>query len=111
MTRLIDAEALKEEVHKKSNSPEDVWDTMGVLNLINCSPTVEFGYLTNCSNCERVEKIRASRPRGKWIEENGIPICSECNNGYNTQPRCMGKPMFEFCPICGADMREADNDL
>lgn len=57
-------------------------------------------------------KALEERPTGEWIEdENGIPICSECNNGYNTQPRCMGKPMFEFCPICGAKMKkEAEND-
>lgn len=37
-----------------------------VLRLIDNAPTVEVGYLTNCANCERVEKIRAKKPQG-WI--------------------------------------------
>lgn len=39
--RLIDADALKEVIHSKSDGMEDLWDTAGVLNAINCSPTVE----------------------------------------------------------------------
>ena len=40
--RLIDADALKELIQSKSNGPEDLWDTMGVLNAINNTPTVEL---------------------------------------------------------------------
>lgn len=51
-------------------------------------------------------KALEERPKGEWLDDdNGIPICSICHNGYNTQPRCMGVPMFEFCPICGAKMK------
>ena len=52
------------------------------------------------------------RPHGKWTEEfdeNANPFfqrrwrCSACND-YNYY----GKP--DFCPCCGADMREGDPD-
>ena len=42
MTRLIDADALKEVIFSKSDSMEDLWDTAGILNLINSTPTVEL---------------------------------------------------------------------
>ena len=38
-----------------------------ILHDIDNAPSVEVGYLTNCANCEKVEKIRAKRPQGKWI--------------------------------------------
>lgn len=40
--RLIDADALKEAIFSKSDSMEDLWDTAGVLNLINNNPTVDL---------------------------------------------------------------------
>lgn len=44
---------------------------------------------------------------GEWIKDSdGNFICSVCHSGYKEQPTLMGKPMFEFCPMCGADMRK-----
>ena len=45
---------------------------------------------------------------GKWISADAIfggePFyCSEC--GENTRDTVMGKPRWNFCPNCGADMR------
>ena len=46
---------------------------------------------------------------GEWMKsETGVYICSKCNNGYKNQPTCMGHPMFEYCPMCGAKMKGAD---
>ena len=42
--RLIDADALKELIHSKSDGPEDLWDTMGILNAINLMPTAEYSF-------------------------------------------------------------------
>jgi rubrerythrin len=44
---------------------------------------------------------------GRWIKrenEFGLFECSVCKDGYIDQPTCMGKPMFKFCPSCGAKM-------
>ena len=46
----------------------------------------------------------AKPKRGKWIDNGEAFICSECRSGYKEQPTLMGKPMFEFCPMCGAKM-------
>ena len=44
---------------------------------------------------------------GKWISADaifgGVPFyCSEC--GENTRDTVMGKPRYNFCPMCGAKM-------
>lgn len=47
----------------------------------------------------------AERKTGRWIKDDGNGfLCSVCNSGYKNQPTCMGKPMFLFCPECGAKM-------
>ena len=43
---------------------------------------------------------------GRWEWDGEAFVCSACGSGYKGQPTMMGKPMFEFCPVCGADMRK-----
>lgn len=55
------------------------------------------------------------KPHGKWIEHQDCRgdtyyTCSCCDEEWTT---IEGDPMdnlMNFCPNCGADMREADND-
>ena len=52
--------------------------------------------------------IEPMRKKGKWVSADaifgGVPFyCSEC--GENTRDTVMGKPRWNFCPNCGADMR------
>ena len=44
--------------------------------------------------------------KGKWIFKHGDSdiYCSECDEAYDEIP---GK--FNFCPNCGADMRESED--
>ena len=57
-----------------------------------------------------IKSLPSAEPkRGKWISADAIfggePFyCSEC--GENTRDTVMGKPRWNFCPNCGADMRE-----
>ena len=61
-----------------------------------------------------VTPIVASQPtvdavpvrHGRWEWDGEAFVCSACGSGYEGQPTMMGKPMFEFCPVCGADMRK-----
>ena len=53
----------------------------------------------------------ADRPQGTWFKDDeGTFICSACGSGYKDQPTIMGKPMFEWCPICGCRMKGADDE-
>ena len=59
----------------------------------------------------RVESVDAVEVvHGKWEKHKGIFICSRCLTGYKEQPTMMGKPLFEFCPVCGAKMDVKDGD-
>lgn len=51
------------------------------------------------------------RCTGYWRESDGIFYCSECNNGYKDQPTLLGRPMFEYCPICGTKMQNKFDKL
>lgn len=53
----------------------------------------------------------ADRPQGTWFKDDeGTFICSACGSGYKDQPTIMGKPIFEWCPICGAQMKGTDDE-
>lgn len=57
-----------------------------------------------------IKELPSATPKqrtGHW-EWDGMDafLCSECASGYKEQPTMMGKPMFEYCPICGAKMEE-----
>ena len=53
----------------------------------------------------------ADRPQGEWFKDDeGTFICSACGSGYKDQPTLMGKPMFKWCPLCGARMKGADDE-
>lgn len=49
---------------------------------------------------------------GEWQQDlDGTYLCSECGSGFKEQPTLMGKPMFLWCPLCGAKMEsEARNE-
>lgn len=59
-----------------------------------------------------VEELKQERPKGKWIndvayyDECGCPCivtrCDQCGSVH---------PMSNFCPDCGADMREDTDDI
>ena len=82
---LISREAAIEDL--KGKDPSQIWDTADIEVWINDLPSIP-------------------QKTGRWIEKEGEFICSRCGNGYKEQPRLMGKPIFEFCPVCGAKMGE-----
>ena len=58
---------------------------------------------------EVINKLPPIQPkRGKWLPDNNNYIyeqyvCSECKNSFKVDTR-KGKPMWNFCPNCGAKM-------
>lgn len=46
---------------------------------------------------------------GKWVEEVGMLMCSECGDAWGTEQ--FDEVMsFNYCPNCGADMRKETED-
>lgn len=79
--RLIDADALREEVLYDNTFENDIVNYY--LGVIDDQPTVD------------AEPVR----RGEWIDEgNGLYSCSECLILDHREPK------HNFCPNCGAKM-------
>ena len=90
--RLIDADALKEEVSKKK-----VVGRFNTLSLIDAAPTIIW-----CNKTSEGYPLMDLRPKeeGKWIihdRENLKYGCNQCGNLTNINSN--------FCPNCGADMK------
>ena len=70
-------------------------------------------YMTVWKYLRQLPSAQPKRKTGKWIYQSGLGwgetwICSEC--GEKTTSTIMGKPRYEWCPMCGADMRERRTD-
>lgn len=101
MGRTIDADALRARMYHESfetDSDMQKWDS-------GC--WIRYKLFEKC--LEEQPTVQPQRMRGRWMESDtdGF-VCSVCRNGYKMQPTIMGEPMFEFCPCCGADMRETE---
>ena len=99
MRRLIDADALMVVLEKIpavgfkniDNQTYTLVLLAQVLNIIKKQPTIE-------------------RKTGEWIDEGfdretgyeGLIVCSECGEEGNL--------VWDFCPICGADMRGGNDE-
>ena len=61
------------------------------------------------------EKKEWSRPHGEWIEKEDYNMdtyydCSVCGNSWCTFDGTPWQNRMNFCPKCGADMREGDGE-
>ena len=56
---------------------------------------------------EQLPSAQPERKKGKWIEEIGMLMCSECGDAWGTEQ--FDEVMsFNFCPNCGAKMEEEE---
>ena len=62
---------------------------------------------------KKLPSVQPERKKGKWIFEeckgNTYFRCSEC--GEIVTSAIMGFPRYEYCPMCGADMRGEEYDI
>lgn len=91
--RLVDADALGTEVIKTH-----LFDKGDVIKLIESAPTIDA-----------VEVVRGEwKPFDQtWGRE--IWYCTACETSMH-MPTRMGKPMYDYCPYCGAKMKGSDDD-
>jgi hypothetical protein len=48
--------------------------------------------------------VEPERKTGKWVHMVGWWECDQCHAEYTDMPTCMGKVIYEYCPMCGAKM-------
>ena len=105
--RLIDIEdvSLLKCVASQHMSAKALWRRINQQPTIEPSDEAEHAYCVGWQNGEEAEATRHQPKQGRWFKDDeGTFICSACGSGYKDQPTLMGKPMFDFCPICGARM-------
>lgn len=112
--RLIDADALEKEgwsLHRTIRVDKHTAEYQ--TKPIKQVPTIE----PRCEVCEAFNKTRLLIPQpqrtGRWLPDNNSVyemrfICSECKRSQvvPTIGFIKYKPIWDFCPNCGADMRE-----
>lgn len=130
MTRLIDADELKESMRKAKRGHYSAFSDVtlrGIFQVIDNAPTVnpslnldniteadieKFKAIWQRANSKGLLVINNERPRGKWTQESNtdemlnIWHCSICKEEFCSE--IGGSPSewnYNFCPNCGADMR------
>ena len=68
--RLIDANALKELVYRRSNNLRDKWTSSAVILAVGAQPTVDAVEVVRCRNCKHYHPQNIS---GHW--EHKKPFC------------------------------------
>lgn len=96
--RLIDANALKEEVNKKN-----VVGRFNTIMLIDNAPTVECVALTKEAYSDLCLRASRERPKGEWVVKEGTVACYTACNKCDYADYNHKRP--NYCPNCGADMR------
>ena len=67
-----------------------------------CPYCVDYSCKRTATCDMRLDGVYVKVKHGRWIEdEYGIPHCSECKAINNTVYK-------NYCPNCGADMREVE---
>jgi hypothetical protein len=99
MAKYIDVESLA--IYYSGHTPGDDFSkgVALVMDFLDCKPP------------EDVKPV----VHGKWIKldmHKGMEQykCSVCRSECYV-PECMGKPMYCYCPNCGADMEKNDGGL
>ena len=97
---------MSDDLIKRSDAIKDLCD---IINNSDMPEDWHRGMSVAISALYRVHS--ADRPQGEWFKDDeGTFICSACGSGYKDQPTLMGKPMFKWCPLCGARMKGASDD-
>lgn len=121
MSDLISREALKEalkEAHANFELTFDINTYGEVINIINNAPTIDISKeVWNKSN-ELLNKRLSylERPQGEWKITEAYPhkvYCGECYKTYaqeNWEVWKDGSLPRNFCPNCGADMRNGEEE-
>ena len=102
-----DREALQMAISALEQEPcEDAVSREAVLNCFTATKLKKFDFILYAR--EEIKKLPSvTRQTGKWIYRRGDKYsCSKCGTTTSVDEAGIDeKPMYKFCPYCGADMR------
>lgn len=106
--------------------PESVKTFASCTSCIHAADSEEICILRRCVHAiaeikECYEQKQPERMRGTWIIKDNPGTgwyrvtCSECGEDVTSTAPCIGfypnaKVTWDYCPNCGADMREVDDE-
>lgn len=79
---------------------------------MRCEDCIHEKVCEGYSNCEEVGLCEPKRPHGEWVEQpndHNHFMCSECGKPCDMVLTASGfvvEQLSDFCPDCGADMRD-----
>ena len=99
--RLIEVDALKEKLDKIPARSIENADGRAYV-LIRLSTVLEI--------IKQLPSTETERKKGKWLIILTFNDCyyAKCDQCHKTQVFYYNKPLTNFCPNCGCDMREGD---
>lgn len=122
MTRLIDADELKESMRKAKRGHYSAFSDVtlrGIFQVIDNAPTVEPEKIAVANVTfdkeqleEIVEKAKAEvlasieRPQSEWKVDGCLIACNKCGRIL-----LKASELYNFCPNCGAEMRKGGADI
>ena len=113
--RLIDADALKARWYKINDIDEDDRGARFVgyceiAGMIDNAPTVEVNRVIEVTDYGEREKYTQGEKEfeqvrtGKWIDDDGMVICSECGANAPLDEYTLQADFANYCSNCGAKM-------
>ena len=118
-TDLISRSALQDKMHDEccgecESCKKYIWNgERSLCGLIDEAPTVPLpDFKEGYKQAILDGKTNYSRPKGKWIKTNDYVTCAYGCIDYVKCSCCKNDSLEEgdYCPNCGADMKEADNE-
>ena len=92
--------------HYDSETGDEVYnDILEVDAILKCNKEIRIA-LANLPSAE------PERKTGKWIHKHCVWFCSKCGeNPTKGMGYVQGRDeLYDFCPKCGADMRQGEYD-
>ena len=86
-----------------------MWETCFACPLSNCCPKIQGATNEDAQKyaSEVPKGCPIDRPHGEWIETTSGTICSNCGEyPYDDGEYHIANWHSDFCPSCGADMRQ-----
>ena len=100
MARYVNADKLLEYLEKEAESEDVKYSFIGAGVQATINEIKKFPL-------EDVKPVVHAHWYRNWVD---VPVCSNCKFGWDSQPELDGKPLFKYCPDCGAKMDEEVND-